>query len=160
HASHHVWITLPDPHPRSFAQRFTGAPRCSARFADVPLWPHTGDPSLIVENVVGQLLFAHRFGTTASCNDYTLHWDAAPDTCRRLIADPVGVLADAGALAEVRAVLDRRRRQVELGKGSPPVSAVVSLQCLVVDRAALPTGTTVQLDGETIAVREIRVAPI
>src|SRR5262249_53498489 len=122
HAAHHVWIQLPDPHRGSASERavelFAGAPRCSTRFANLPLWPQwpaTDDArGLVVEHVLGQLLFATRFAPTASCNDYELHWDAPGDACARLAADPAGWLAETGGLASVRAVLDRRRRQLEL----------------------------------------------
>lgn len=171
HASHHLWIDLPDPHPSTLRERFTGAPRCSTRFADLPLWPAIADRSLLVEHVLGQLLFANRFGTTASCNDYTIHWNAPHDACAQLAKDPLGFLARDGALATVRDVLDRRRRQLaiieldrQLGRTlpapPPAVSAIVSLQCLGTDRAGKPTATTVTFDGEAIAVRDLHVAQI
>jgi hypothetical protein len=155
HASHHLWVNLPDPHPQSIGERFTGSERCSQRFADLPLWPawQPGDEARLVEHVLGQLLFATRFGSTASCSDYVIHWDAAPDTCRQLAADPVATLDRDGALAAIRAVLDRRRRQLEIGElatalgRQPPVTppgaaAIVSVACFVVDRATpgAPTG--------------------
>jgi hypothetical protein len=175
HAAHHLWVNLPDPHPGALRDRFVGAPRCSQRFADLPLWPawQPGDEARLVEHVLGQLLFATRFGTTASCSDYVIHWDAALDTCSRLAKDPVAVLDRDGALAGVRAVLDRRRRQREIGAlaaalgrlppAPPPDAAViVSLSCFLVapsgptdhDHA---TGTTVVLDGDAIGLREIHV---
>ena len=171
HASHHLWVSLPDPHPTTLRERFTGAPRCSTRFADLPLWPAITDRSELVEHVLGQLLFASRFDTTASCNDYTIHWDAPVDACAQLAKDPVAFLARDGALANVRDVLDRRRRQLAiadldrtLGRRSPssppPTSAIVSLQCLAVDVAGEPTSTTVTVDGEPIAVRELHFAAI
>ena len=171
HASHHLWIDLPDPHPLTWRERFTGIPRCSTRFADLPLWPAIRDRSLLVEHVLGQLLFANRFGTTASCNDYVIHWGAPHDACAQLAKDPARFLAGDGALDSVRAVLDRRRRLLairemdrQLGRPlpaePPPVSALVSLQCLATDRAGKPTATTVMLDGETIAVRDLHVAQI
>src|SRR5262249_22552504 len=71
HASHHLWVNLPDPHPASVGERFTGSERCSQRFADLPLWPawQPGDEARLVEHVLGQLLFPTRFGSTASCSD-------------------------------------------------------------------------------------------
>jgi hypothetical protein len=171
HASHHLWVSLPDPHPVTIGERFTGAPRCSTRFADLPLWPAIADRSQLVEHVLGQLLFASRFGTTASCSDYWIHWGAPADACAQLVKDPVAFLARDGALASVRDVLDRRRRQLAIAEldrtlgrkppsPPPPVSAIASLACLAVDHAAAPTGTTVTLDGEAIAVRELHVAAI
>ena len=171
HASHHIWVNLPDPHPPTIGERFTGIPRCSTRFADLPLWPQLADRSQLFEHVLGQLLFASRFGTTASCNDYTIHWDAPADACAQLAADPAAFLAKTGALASVRAVLDRRRRQLaiialdtQLGRkppvAPPAVAAIVSLQCLAIDKAGKPTAATATVDGETIAVRDLHVAQI
>jgi hypothetical protein len=171
HASHHLWIDLPDPHPTTFGERFSGIPRCSTRFAELPLWPIGLDRSRLVEHVLGQLLFASRFGETASCNDYTIHWDAPADACARLAADPPGFLARDSALSSVRAVLDRRRRQlaiIELDRSlgrrlpvaPPQVSALVSLQCLSVGAPGKPTATSVTIDGEPIAVREVHIEQI
>jgi hypothetical protein len=180
HAVHHIWINLPDPHPAALRDRFVGQLRCSQRFADLPLWPawRPGDDARLVEHVLGQLLFATRFGSTASCSDYELHWGAAPDTCRRLAADPIAVLDRDGALAGVRAVLDRRARQLELGAlatalGRPPrdvppaASAIVSLSCFIVDpppasaassgTAGAVTGAMVDIGGDAVGLREIRV---
>jgi hypothetical protein len=172
HAAHHLWVNLPDPHPGSLADYFVGAPRCSTRFANLPLWPrwHAGDESLVVEHVLGQLLFATRFGTTASCNDYVIHWNAPADACDRLAKDPAAFLAGNG-LSSIRAVLDRRHRQIQIGELAkslgraeppppPPVSAVVSVQCLIVGSAVPAHGTTVQIDGDDVGVREVRVAAI
>jgi len=175
HAAHHLWIALPDPHPGSLGDAVVGAPRCAQRFADLPLWPawRPADRALVVEHVLGQLLFATRFGTTASCNDYVIHWDAPADACARLAAAPARFLAGQGALASVRAVLDRRRRQIELAAlaerrgirppaAPPPASAIVSLACLVVDPSGdgIATGRTVTLDGEALALRELRVREV
>jgi hypothetical protein len=181
HAAHHLWVNLPDPHPRSPASWFIGRERCSQQFADLPLWPawQPGDEARLVEHVLGQLLFATRFGTTASCSDYVVHWDAPPDTCRRLAADPIAALDRDGALTGLRAVLDRRRRQREIGAlaqalGRPPpvappaAGAIASLACFVVDPAAGPTagpgrdatGTTISLDGDALSLREIHVPAV
>jgi hypothetical protein len=171
HASHHLWVNLPDPHPTTLRDRLTGSVRCSTRFADLAVWPPLRDRSLLVEHVFGQLLFASRFGTTASCNDYTIHWNAPADACAQLAADAHALLARDGALASVRAVLDRRRRQlalIELDRTlgrplpapPPPVSAIVSLQCLAIDHAGKPTSTAVTIDGEPVAVRELHIAAV
>jgi hypothetical protein len=175
HAAHHVFITLPDPHPTSALDHFTGHEPCTSRFAELPLWPAWtagSAPNAIVEHVLGQLLFATRFGTPASCTDYTLHWDATADVCTRIAANPHGVLDAHDALASIRAVLDRRRRQVALRElafalgheptlpAPPPASSVVSVACLVVGGAAATTGRDLVVDGETIKLREARVPAI
>jgi hypothetical protein len=174
HASHHVFVNLPDPHPTTVHERFTGVPRCSTRFAELPLWPawHAGDESRLFEHVVGQLLFASRFGTAASCSDYSIHWNAAANACSELSVDPVAFLKREGALASVRAVLDRRKRDLaiaeldrQLGRTPPPppppANALVSLACFEIGAKPQPArGFTVVIDGETIAVREVRVPEI
>src|SRR6185312_8231467 len=174
HASHHLFVNLPDPHPTTVHERFTGVPRCSTRFADLPLWPAwtAGDEARMFEHVVGQLLFASRFGTAASCSDYTIHWAAGADACAQLSTDPLAFLKREGALASVRAVLDRRRRDLaiadldrQLGRTPPPppppANALVSLACFEIGAKPQPArGFTVAIDGETIAVREVRVPAI
>src|SRR5262249_10260151 len=127
HAAHHLWVNLPDPHPGSLADRFVGAPRCSQRFADLPLWPawHAGDEARLAEHVLGPFLFATGLGPTASSSAPVIHWSAAPDSCGRLTVDPIAALEGDGALRSVRAVLDRRARQLELvalaeALGRPP----------------------------------------
>ena len=183
HASHHLWVNLPDPHPTTLGERFTGSERCSQRFADLPLWPawRPGDEARLVEHVLGQLLFATRFGSTASCSDYAIHWGAAPDTCRRLAGEPIAVLDRDGALGSIRSVLDRRRRQLEIGALSaalgreapvapPGAAAITSLACLIIEPTIAPadgpagardaTGGTVAIDGDAISVREIHIAAV
>jgi hypothetical protein len=181
HASHHLFVNLPDPHPHGLAQYVTGHVPCSTRYADLPLWPRWREdtpPALVVEHVFGQLLFATRFGTTASCSDYTIHWGAPVDACTRLAANPAGFLDGAGALRPMRDVLDRRTRQralremaYELGHEPtmpepPPARAVVSASCFVVDAALAPgaaavvSGREITLDGEPVAVRELRTPAI
>ncbi|HTM23426.1 MAG TPA: hypothetical protein VL172_23045, partial [Kofleriaceae bacterium] len=93
---------------------------------------------------------------------------------QRLTDDPAGFLADQGALAGVRAVLDRHRRTLEirrlydaLGKkqtvdAPPDARTVVSMQCLIVDPAAIgpAAGREVMIDGYGLPVRELRVPAI
>lgn len=181
HAAHHLWINLPDPHPRETRDRFLGETRCSERFAELPLWPtwRAGDEARVVEHVLGQLLFASRFGTTASCTDVILHWGAPADACQQLATATVATLDRDGALASVRAVLDRRARQRQvdvMGRalGRPPeppppdARAIVSLSCFIVDKAAPggattarpATGRNVTIDGDTIGLREVRVPSV
>jgi hypothetical protein len=173
HAAHHVWINLPDPHPSTIAQLFTGHVRCEERFEHLGLWPAAGaDRSQVVEHVLGQLLFAARFGTTASCSDFVIHWGAPADACTRLAANPVEFL-DGDALDSVRGVLDRRRRQIAVGKLAvalgrpearppPPANAVVSLACFVVDPSGtgVATGKTATIDGDTVSLREVKIAAV
>ncbi|HTJ46170.1 MAG TPA: hypothetical protein VL463_28895 [Kofleriaceae bacterium] len=171
HAAHHLWIALPDPHGHPWTERFTGEPRCSTVFASLPLWPRDLDRSQLVEHVIGQLLFATRFGTTASCNDLVIHWDAPADACARLEHDPVAFLGEQHALASVRAVLARRRRAIELrgltaelGRRvppePPPAQAIVSLSCFVAGEAKAAHGSMVSIDGDAIGVREVGVKDI
>lgn len=184
HASHHLWINLPDPRPRTWRNAFTGHIPCSSVFAHLPLWPawtEATPASAVIEHVLGQLLFATRFGTPASCSDYAIHWDAPADACERLAADPAGFLDASGALAPIREVLDRRDRQLALRAlaaelGHPPVlppppeaRAVVSAGCLIVGAGApgtgapgalAATGRDVSIEGQPIAVREVRMPAV
>ena len=175
HASHHIWVDLPDPHPRTIGQRFTGHPPCSSHYADLPLWPAwdaTTPANTVFEHVLGQLLFATRFGTTASCSDYTIHWGAAPDACTKLAADPEGFLGDSGALTSIHAVLDRRKRQIamrelagKLGEGAtlpepPPARAVTSVSCLMFDGAKPVVAMAIVVEGEQLALREVHAAAV
>lgn len=183
HASHHLWITLPDPRPRAWTARLTGPPPCEGRFADLPLWPRYpagAAPSTVLEHALGQLLFAARFGTPASCSDYAIHWGAPPDACARLLADPVRFLAETGALAPIQQVLDRRRRQLavralarRLGHVEPPppppARAVVSAACATLGGAGTPTAPGLRgtieardaaVDGQRFAVRVLRAPAI
>jgi hypothetical protein len=175
HASHHLWVNLPDPHPSGWTERLTGEVKCSTRFADLPLWPAADmSSSGLVEHVLGQLLFATRFGTTASCSDYTIHWDAPADACSKLAADPQAFLGEAGALVPIRAVLDRRKRQAamralaaDLGKPAtlpepPAANVVASVACFVVEPGASggATGREIAIDGETIVLRELHVPAV
>lgn len=177
HAAHHVWIAMPDPRPSSGS--LLSRTKCDERYADLPVWPSwDGVPraeSALVEHVLGQLLFATRFGKPpASCRDVSVHWDAPADACARLIADPIAFLDDQGALASVRDVLDRRQRQIEVRAladqlhermvvpDPPAPGVVVSLQCLAVDpsSAGKVTTTLIDVDGAPIEVREVRVPSV
>lgn len=177
HGSHHIFVNLPDPHPHSWLDRLTGHEPCTSLFADLPLWPRwtpETPPGVVFEHVLGQLLFATRFGTPAACSDYTIHWDSPADACARLAADPIAFLDGAGALAPMRAVLDRRAHQLalralaaDLGHPAtlpepPPARFVVSTACFVIgDQAASrPIGRDILLEGEPIAMRELHTTAI
>jgi hypothetical protein len=172
HAHHVVFVTLPDPVQQSWLAALLTPPHCDARYAELPLWPAAdASPSLLVEHVLGQLLFAARFGTTASCRDYAIVWGAPGDTCTKLAADPAGVLERHALLEPVREVLDRRRRKLELREldakldrksppPPPPAKTLVSFACFAIDPAAAApavTGRDVVVDGEPVSLREIRV---
>jgi hypothetical protein len=178
HASHHLWLNLPAPAGPTGLRALIEPPRCAERYDRAQPWPEaTGaEASALVDHVVGQLLFAPGFGVVPTqCGDYGLHWDAAADACQRLLADPAGFLASAGALESVRDVLDRRRRRLELGEldralgrrptvaAPPEARALVSLHCFIVD-PAIPapalTGRDIEIDGQLIGVRELRVPSV
>jgi hypothetical protein len=172
HASHHLWISLPDPDPVGWLGRLLPHQDCEARYVELPLWPRwkRGQEALLVQHALGQLLFASRFGTTTSCDNFRLHWGASADACDRLVANPQAFLRQQGAWDEVAGVLDRRRRQLEvralaadLGQPAPPqpppASAVVSLQCVNIDGRAAKAevrGRAVMIGGESLGVRQLR----
>jgi hypothetical protein len=175
HARHAIFVSLPDPVAASWLEELLTPPHCDARYADLPLWPAPGaTPSALVEHVLGQLLFAARFGTTASCRDYAVVWGAPVDACARLTADPAAVLAEHDLLEPVREVLDRRRKKLELrvldaklDRKSPPepplARTLVSFTCFAVDPAVtapVVTGRDVVIDGEAVSLREIRVREV
>ena len=178
HASHHLYVNLPDPHPRTWHAWLTGSEPCTSLFEHLPLWPRwpaTTSPSTVFEHVFGQLLFATRFGTPASCSDFTIHWDAPPDACTRIANNAEAFLAATSALPTIRGVLDRRARQValrrladDLGHAQtlpvpPDARAVVSVGCFVVDpatRAPVASGRDITVSGEPIALREVHAPTI
>jgi hypothetical protein len=177
HASHHIWLNLPAPAREPGLLARIAPPRCAERYERAAsLWPAAKRASALVEEVIGQLLFAPGFAVApAQCDDYVLHWGASAAACRDLIADPAGFLAAAGALDPIRDVLDRRRRQLELGEldralarrptvpAPPGVRALVSLQCFTVDPSApgpAIRGREIALDGESISVRELRIPSV
>jgi hypothetical protein len=115
--------------------------------------------------VVGQLVFEARYEpSAAACREVHVHFGAAPDTCEKLAADPARVLAETGALASVRAVLERYRLQDELtalGGHAPalPPSAYLSFQCYVEGDGAQERALPFSLDGIALVAGEVRVAP-
>ncbi len=174
HASHHLFTNLPAPHTQSWIESLFSPDDCAARWAALPIWPQvSGDhaPSRLLEDVFGQLLFAHDFGPTpGNCNEQIIHWDMPADACAQLSKDPTGFLAAHGALGPVEEVLARRQSKLEIrrmasalkrpapGNPPPPADRVVSLQCFVVDPAGdgKVTSTDVVIDGQTIPVRALR----
>jgi hypothetical protein len=169
HASHHIFISVPDPHPKSrLSGLLTGHEPCTSLFEHLPLWPSWSAKTPkgeIIEHVLGQLLFATRFGTPASCSDYTLHWGAPTDACDQIAKDPEGFLGSHDALKPIRAVLDRRRRQsairalsAALGHPAtlpepPPAGHVASVACFTVGAPASVNGRSITIDGETLQLR-------
>ncbi len=175
HASHHLFTNLPAPRAQSWIESLLAPDDCAARWAALPIWPQVAGephaPSRLVEEVFGQLLFAHDFGPTpGNCHEHIIHWAMPADACDQLAADPTGFLAAHDALEPVEAVLARRRSKLAIRRlateldrppsGTPPPQAdrVVSFQCLVVNPAGngQVTSTDVVIDGETIPVRALR----
>jgi len=99
-----------------------------------------------------------------------VHWNARPDTCARLADRPVAALGELGELGAVRGMLDRRATGAEVreldparARDLPPAQRIVSFQCLMFDPAAelaAPVERTLVLDGERLAVREVRMKPL
>jgi hypothetical protein len=179
-SSHHLFTNLPDPRP-GLPDRAAGLLErgCGARLAHLPHFPRMADgptgPSQLLEHVLAQLMFNPRYKPiVAQCEEVVVHWDAAPDTCARLAARPVAVLGELGVLDAVRGLLDWRAMVAELqqldparARDLPAAQRIVSFQCLMFDPAAQPAAPTaapiertLALDGERLAVREVRMKPL
>ncbi|HEY6178726.1 MAG TPA: hypothetical protein VIX73_29950, partial [Kofleriaceae bacterium] len=110
-SSHHLFTNLPDPRP-TLRERVDGLLErgCGARLAHLPHFPRMEDgptgASKLFEHVLAQLMFNPRYKPiVAQCEEVVVHWDAAPDTCARLVARPVAALDELGVLDAVRGVL-------------------------------------------------------
>jgi hypothetical protein len=183
-SSHHLFTNLPDPRP-TLRDRADGLfdRGCGARLVHLPHFPRMAEgptgPSKLFEHVLAQLMFNPSYKPIiAQCEEVVVHWAAPPDTCARLAAHPVDALADAGALADVRGVLGWRETRAETraldsapglarAPDLPPAQRIVSFQCLMFDPAAEPAAPpaapierTLELDGERLAVRELRTRPL
>jgi hypothetical protein len=179
-SSHHLFTNLPDPRP-GVRDRVAGLVErgCGARLAHLPHFPHmaagpTG-PSQLLEHVLAQLMFNPSYKPiVAQCEEVVVHWDAPPDTCARLADHPAAALGELGVLGAVRGMLDGRAVMAETqqldparARALPPAQRIVSFQCLMFDAAATPAATptapierTLALDGERLAVREVRMRPL
>jgi hypothetical protein len=172
-SSHHLFTNLPDPRP-GLRDRADGLLErsCGARLAHLPHFPRMADgpagPSKLLEHVLAQLMFNPRYKPiVAQCEEVIVHWDAPPDTCAQLAAGP---LAARGALDSARGVLDQRATRAETreldparARELPPAQRIVSFQCLMFDPAAEPAPPverTLAIDGERLAVREVRMKPL
>jgi len=173
-SSHHLFTNLRDPRATA-GDRLRGALErgCGARLAQLAHFPRFPDTeagtSALLEHVIDQLMFNPAYKpVVAQCGEVILHWGAPPDTCTRLVARPRDVLAEQGALAAVDELLVWRRRKAELARlhlrelGVPaPADRVVSFQCVMFGGAEqAPVEHTVALDGDALAVREVRMAPL
>jgi hypothetical protein len=179
-SSHHLFTNLPDPRP-GLRDRVDGLLErgCGARLAHLPHFPRMENgpagPSKLFEHVLAQLMFNPSYKPiVAQCEEVVVHWSAPPDTCARLADRPVAALDELGALDAVRGVLGARvtgaelqRRDHQLGvaraKDLPPAQRIVSFQCLMFDPAAVPAAPverSAALDGERLAVREVRMKPL
>jgi hypothetical protein len=152
HASHHLWTNLPDPGLGGLR-----ADSCGERYRWMAHRPApTGErrASQVLDHVLGQLLFEIRYEPAAgTCREFHVHWGAPLDACKRLAANPEGALSAAGALGDVRAVLERDRA------GREPVQRIVSFQCYFEGEAAAPTSTPFTFAGQPFTVDEVHVAP-
>jgi hypothetical protein len=169
HASHHVWTNLPAP-PLDSAPLF--GQTCESRFhrlAHRPTPSGEKQASAVFEHVMGQLLFEGTYDPPAGhCREYHVHWGAPLDACARIAANPRAELAQAGALTDVRAVLERHRLDADLAPlsgatapGDP--SAFISFHCYF-EGAPPPTtmgraSTPFTLDGRAFTVEELRIPP-
>jgi hypothetical protein len=177
-SSHHLFTNLPDPRP-ALGDRVAGLLErgCGARLAHLPHFPRMADgptgPSQLLEHVLAQLMFSPSYKPiVAQCEEVVVHWGAAPDTCARLAGRPVGALGALDALDAVRGTLDWRARVAELqaldparARALPAAQRIASFQCLMFDPAApvppaVPIERTLELDGERLAVREVRMKPL
>jgi hypothetical protein len=175
-SSHHLFTNLPDPRPRLGDRVGELLERgCGARLAHLPHFPRMADgpggPSKLFEHVFAQLMFNPSYQPiVAACEEVVVHWDAAPDTCTRLAARPLAALDELGVLGSVRGVLAWRAVRAEIREldparagDLPPAQRIVSFQCLMFDPAAQPAPPverTLALDGEQLAVREVRMKPL
>jgi hypothetical protein len=173
-SSHHLFTNLADPRPALDDRMRTALERgCGARLAHLAHFPRMPDTeagkSLLLEHVIDQLMFNPAYKpVVAQCGEIIIHWGAPPDTCTRLVAQPRAVLAEQGALAAVDELLAWRQRKAELAVlhlrelGAPaPADRVASFQCLMFGAADQPpTEHTVELGGDKLAVREVRMAAL
>lgn len=174
-SSHHVFTNLPDPRA-SLGARVDALLEsgCGARLARLPHFPRMdrtpAGPSRLLEHVLAQLLLNPIYRpTVAQCEEIIVHWDAAPDACERLAANPRGFLEDHDALDAIAGVLAWRRNKEELAPIAKhattlaPPARIISLQCLIFDEASAarsPIERTVTIEGEELRVRETRMKPL
>lgn len=114
-ASHHIWTNLPDP--QGWLHAATGGAldpgRCIDAFERLPHRPKTNgegahQASIMLIHALGKLLFEPRYAPAAGfCREYTIHWASPADACDQLAENTEVFLEEAGALGQVRAVLDR-----------------------------------------------------
>jgi hypothetical protein len=159
HASHHLFTNLPDPGGAFRAES------CGDRYRFLPHRPPDAQPARVFEHVVGQLLFEARYEpAAAACREVHVHFATAPDICAKLESEPVRVLGEAGALADVRAVLERHRLQEELsalGGRAPslPAGAYLGFSCYIEDGAKSETLHSFALDGVALQAAEVHAQP-
>jgi hypothetical protein len=173
-SSHHLFTNLPDPEPALADRVHTALERgCGARLAHLQHFPRTEDTpigrSKLLQQVLDQLLFHPGYKpVVAQCGETIVHWGAPVDACARLVAAPRSFLDSQGALEPVAQLIAWRRRKAELARlhmrelGEPaPADRIVSFQCLMFGDADQPPGDhAVAIDGETLHVRDTRMAPL
>jgi len=114
-ASHHIWTDL--PYPRNVIvqkyREYLDPNYCLGQFQKQTntITLEKGDErnnSKLIEHIYGQLLFNPKSKLTVGyCKEYKIHWNAKPDTCDQLAANPQRVLQEQGVLPEVEQVLHR-----------------------------------------------------
>lgn len=114
-ASHHIWTNLPYPifeFQQNFRDLFNPG-WCLEQFQNQTNSIRVRDDdkrkdSKLLEHVYGHLLFNPKVKLTVGfCKEYTIHWNAKPNTCDRLISEPQKVLQESEVLDEVNLVLRR-----------------------------------------------------
>jgi hypothetical protein len=179
-SSHHLFTNLPDPR-MTFGDKVDAMleSSCGARLAKLehfpPMPPGKAGPSKLLEHVLAQMLLNPIYKPiVAQCEEIIVHWGAAIDACEKLAANPRAFLDDHDALDPIEGVLDWRRNRLELasfakqrsqpGRELAPPQRVISVQCLIFDEASAagddPIVRSMELDGEKLAVREVRLAPL
>jgi hypothetical protein len=176
-ASHHIFTNLPNP--GGWLSRAHGPALdnrdCETRYRRLPSRLESTSASRHLEHVVAQLLFDTRYApAVGSCRELTIHWDSPPDICDRLVKSPLEVLDDAGALGEVRNVLERYRVTAELqevlpaAEGMSKLSGIlrsvtrqrfVSFGCYIEEERASPQFAVreLTLEGQRFTAPEARV---
>ncbi|NRA45278.1 MAG: hypothetical protein HRU09_10020 [Oligoflexales bacterium] len=118
-ASHHILTNLPPPKGKWFhaiySAMFPGD--CIDRYAELPNILQEGEDSLShkFEFVIAHLLFTSTHNPSAGyCREYQIHWGLESDICRRIVANPLEGLEEAGAKDHLDLLLHREQVQKKM----------------------------------------------